>query len=284
MATRPVVTPELYSGEGSFDEWLDHFDSVAKINGWEADEAAKWLSVRLVGRAKAAYKRLPDETRDDFAQAKEALLRRFEPESKRSLYAAEFRARCKWPCEDWPTFADDLKNLVDKALPDLDGHARERLAVDRFLTQIADPQLAFSVRQRHPKTVDDAVAATLELQAHLSLANTTTQPGGGGLPVSAVNPSPPSRPDRTTELLEQLVSRMEKLQTELSTQQQPATPYRQQPPRGRPRYPPRYRQRSSPPRQQQRGPVVCYRCGKEGHYARGCASPASFPQQQTQGN
>ena len=91
MATRPVVTPELYSGEGSFDEWLDHFDSVAKINGWEADEAAKWLSVRLVGRAKAAYKRLPDETRDDFAQAKEALLRRFEPESKRSLYAAELR-------------------------------------------------------------------------------------------------------------------------------------------------------------------------------------------------
>ena len=284
MATRPVVTPEHYSGEGSFDEWLDHFDSVAKINGWEADEAAKWLSVGMVGRAKAAYKRLPDETRDDFSQAKEALLRRFEPESKRSLYAAEFRAHCKRPCEDWPTFADDLKNLVDKALPDLDGHARERLAVGRFLTQIADPQLAFSVRQRHPKTVDDAVAATLELQAHLSLANTTTQPGGGGLPVSAVNPSPPSRPDRTTELLEQLVSRMEKLQTELSTQQQPATPYRQQPPRGRPRYPPRYRQRSSPPRQQQRGPVVCYRCGKEGHYARGCASPASFPQQQTQGN
>jgi hypothetical protein len=283
MATRPVVTPELYSGEGSFDEWLDHFDSVAKINGWGADEAAQWLSVRLVGRAKAAYKRLPDDTRDDLAKAKEALLRRFEPESKRSLYAAEFRARCKRPCEDWPTFADDLKNLVDKALPDLDGHARERLAVDRFLTQIADPQLAFSVRQRHPQTVDDAVAATLELQAHLSLANTATQPGGGGLPVSAVNPSLPSRPDRTTELLEQLVSRMEKLQTEFSTQQQPATPYRQQPPRGRPRYPPCYRQRSSPPRQQ-RGPVVCYRCGKEGHYARGCASPANFPQQQTQGN
>ena len=49
MATRPVVTPELYSGEGSFDEWLDHFDSVAKINGWEADEAAKWLSGREGG-------------------------------------------------------------------------------------------------------------------------------------------------------------------------------------------------------------------------------------------
>ena len=30
MASGPVVTPELYSGEGPFAEWLDHFDSVAK--------------------------------------------------------------------------------------------------------------------------------------------------------------------------------------------------------------------------------------------------------------
>ena len=111
MATRPVVTPELYSGEGSFDEWLDHFDSVAGINGWDNREAARWLSVRLVGRAKAAHKRLPDETKQNFDRAREALLRRFEPESKRSLYTAEFRARCKLPSEDWPTFADDLKNL-----------------------------------------------------------------------------------------------------------------------------------------------------------------------------
>ena len=286
MATRPVVTPELYSGEGSFDEWLDHFDSVAGINGWDNREAARWLSVRLVGRAKAAHKRLPDETKQNFDRAREALLRRFEPESKRSLYTAEFRARCKLPSEDWPTFADDLKNLVDKALPDLDAHARERLAVDRFLAQISDPQLAFGVRQRVPKTIDDAVAATLELQAHLSLSNTTVQQAGScELPVAAVNPSPPSRPDRTTALLEQLVSRMEKLQTEVSTQQYQSTAPHQQrhPSRGQPRYQTRYRQSSPQLRRQERGTVICYRCGQEGHYARGCASPAA-PSQQTQGN
>ena len=138
LATRPVVTPELYSGEGSFDEWLDHFDSVAKINRWKDEEATQWLSVRLVGRAKAAYKRLPEETKQNLDRAKAALRRRFEPESKRTLYAAEFQARCKLPSEDWATFADDLKNLADKTLPDLDDNARERLAVDRFLTQIAD--------------------------------------------------------------------------------------------------------------------------------------------------
>ena len=61
MATRPVVTPELYSGEGPFEEWLDHFDSVARINECSDEAATQWLSVRLVGRAKTAYRRLPEE-------------------------------------------------------------------------------------------------------------------------------------------------------------------------------------------------------------------------------
>ena len=123
MATRPVVTPELYSGEGPFEEWLDHFDSVARINEWSDKAATQWLSVRLVGRAKTAYRRLPEEIRGNFGRAKTALLHRFEPESKRSLYAAEFQARCRLSSEDWSTFANDLKHLVDKALPDLDDNA-----------------------------------------------------------------------------------------------------------------------------------------------------------------
>ena len=139
MASRYVVTPELYSGEEPFDEWLDHFDSVAKLNGWSDEDAAQWLAVRLVGHTKTAYRRLPDETRRSYDRVKAALLRRFELESKRNLYAAEFRARCKLLSEDWATFADDLKNLADKALLDLDDTSGERLAVDCFLTQITNP-------------------------------------------------------------------------------------------------------------------------------------------------
>ena len=58
MASRPAVLPEMYSGEGSFTEWIDHFDSVAEVNAW--DDAAKslWIRVRLVGRAQTAFKRL----------------------------------------------------------------------------------------------------------------------------------------------------------------------------------------------------------------------------------
>ena len=62
------------------------------------------------------------------------------------------------------------------ALPNLDDIAWERLAVDRFLTKITDPQLAFGVLQRQPTTINDDAATTLEMQSHLSLANTASRP------------------------------------------------------------------------------------------------------------
>lgn len=46
MATRPLATPELYSGEGPFDEWIDHFESVPKLNGWKDKDMAQWLAVQ----------------------------------------------------------------------------------------------------------------------------------------------------------------------------------------------------------------------------------------------
>ena len=98
-----VATPEIYSGKGSFTDWVYHFESVAKLNSWDHNAMAQWLAVRLVGRAQVAYKRLPDGIKQSYKEAKSALQRRFEPDSKRSLYAAEFRARCKCPRKIGPS-------------------------------------------------------------------------------------------------------------------------------------------------------------------------------------
>lgn len=260
MSSRPVATPEIYSGEGPFDVWADHFESVAHLNQWTDEDMAKWLAVRLVGRAQTALKRLPATTRASYSATKEALLRRFEPNSKRGLYAAEFQSRQKQPSEDWASFADDLKVLADKAFPDLEEAARETLTVDRFLSQLQDPQLAFSVRQKNPQTIDEAVTATLEIQSHLRLAarplsspTDTAVAGVGSYPAH----------DRVTELMEQLVSRMDKLEADLATTRSQITRQNERPQQK----PQQNTQR--PPRQ----PVICRRCGREGHYSRGCAAP-----------
>ena len=32
--SRPLLTPEPFTGTGSFGDWVDHFESVAVINEW----------------------------------------------------------------------------------------------------------------------------------------------------------------------------------------------------------------------------------------------------------
>ena len=80
--------------------------------------------------------------------------------------------------------------VVDKAFPDIEEPARERIAIDRFLGQLEDPQLAFSVRQ---KNLNKATTCTLEMQSHLSLASQSAVPTA----VSDTNGATRVEPDDT---------------------------------------------------------------------------------------
>jgi len=72
---RPIVTPEPYSGDGSYTDWNDHFESVAAVNGWDQETLDESLPMRC---AHPAFKRLPDATKSDYRRASEALGERFE--------------------------------------------------------------------------------------------------------------------------------------------------------------------------------------------------------------
>ena len=59
---RPLVLPEVYSGEGDFDNWISHFKSVSAVNGWTDGDNLLWIRVRLTGKAHVAYTQLPHVT------------------------------------------------------------------------------------------------------------------------------------------------------------------------------------------------------------------------------
>ena len=264
MASRPAVLPETYGGDGSFSDWCDHFESVAQVNGWDNAAKSLWLRVRLVGRAQSAYKRLSEADRADYSKAIPLLKERFEPASQCAMYEAEFHSRRKRPTEDWAAFGEDLKTLSDKAFPDLEVAARERLAVTQFLGQL-DPQLSFSVRQTKPKTITTAITATLEMESyrlapHSSPAYTQLESPPEPAFVNAIH----SKQNTMMDMIQKMMARIDSLEKEVKGLRE---------------------ERSSnlPPRQDPTGPVVCKRCGKEGHYARGCAVPRRRDSQQ-QGN
>ena len=73
------------------------------------------MKVCLTGRGVLVYKKFSVTAHSSFKVAVVALAERFEPESRRNLYLAEFQSRCKKITESWADFGEYLRVLVDKA-------------------------------------------------------------------------------------------------------------------------------------------------------------------------
>ena len=161
----------------------------------------------MTAKAAAALKQFPETTRDDYAALKEALQRHFEPASKKELYMAEFQVRRKRKDEDWASFGDNLQLLAEKSYLNLTAEAQEVLALNCYLTQLDSPQISFSVRQKQPTNIDQAVQYTLEAESYLihpykqQNLTTSTLPIAPLLPQSSVDKLPNTEQPVVTEQL-----------------------------------------------------------------------------------
>ena len=275
LGARPLVLPETFDGTGCWNDWYFHFENVARVNGWDDAQKLQWLRVRVTGRAQKALHRLPEAVANSYEATRDALRARFEPESRYTRYQAEFQLRRKKATEGWADLADDLRGLADKAYPTLQDEARERLALNAYLAQLPQPQVSFSVRQKQPSNLDEAVSATLEMESYL--------PPQGASSVGSVCDGPTETEvgavDKVTHLshvVEKLVEQVERLQTQMSetSNRRPTPGYATRQLRG-----PRGRQR--------RGfSGECWNCGQVGHLARNCLLPQSQgpPQSHPPGN
>jgi len=268
---RPLITPDSFNGETSsnWDEWIGHFESVARVNEWDEANRLLWLEVRMTGKAQSAWRRLSNEAKSQYVSAKAALRKRFEPDSRRELYAVEFQTRKRHRGEAWEELGDNLRLLADKAFPDLEDKAKEQLSLDRFLTLLDKPELALAVKQKRPKDIDEAVAYTLEMESYLM----TTYPAPRQVSVAGVTQvdlddtqetvttiaAVQSKQDAILDALRTLTLRLDRLEQKVAHgEKQVCHPQSNKPLQDRPR-----------------NPIVCRRCGKEGHFARGCAADRS---------
>ena len=284
LLARPFVLPEIFDGTGSWSEWSFHFENVAVVNGWDDEQRLQWLRVRVTGRAQKALHRLTETATVSYEATRDALRERFEPESRRTRHQAEFQARRKRPGEGWADLADDLRSLADKAYPALQEEARERLSINAFLTQLPQPQVSFSMRQKQPSTLDDAVAATLEMESYLpsqqlaSVSTAVSRPDEDYTTncrnVDAVDPV-----SHLTMRVEKLVDQVEKLQVQTasaSSRMEWSPTSEGQPGRGS------FRPSRGSFRASRRGVArECWNCHRRGHLARNC--PVFRPKNQ-QGN
>ena len=98
--------------------------------------------------------------KESFEAAAKALKDCFQLQSKKELYIAEFYACQKCKTEGWPKYGEDFHVLVDKAFPSLAADTKQLLALQHYMNQIENVQIAFSIRQQNPTTVEESVCAT----------------------------------------------------------------------------------------------------------------------------
>jgi len=154
-------------------------------------------------------------TEASFADTITALDERFEPKSLQTRYQAEFQTRRKKKVEGWVEFANDLRTLEEKGFPNLSEEAREQLVLQNYLQQLDQPQITFSVKQKRPMTLDEAVTATIEMETYLPASSkvTVAMCGQEDEPAKPVPIAPISDTTaKLTSLIERLVERVEKLE------------------------------------------------------------------------
>eukprot|EP00731_Ephydatia_muelleri_P036068 Em0198g2a len=235
MASRPLVLPDSFSGEGNWSQWIYHFENVAEVNEWEDAKRVLWLK---------------------------ALKERFEPASQTARYLAEFENRRKKKTEGWADFAEDLRSLVEKAYPALQEEAKAQIALSHYLRHLDQPMTSFSVKQRTPKSLDEAVSATQEIESY-QIGLPKIESGAVGVPLMDSKTHPEveeaeigtvaSRSSSQLQdgLVHQLLQRLDKIEHEL-------------------RRPERERDEKASDGQRSPRSVTCWNCGRRGHVSREC--------------
>ena len=155
-----------------------------------------------------------------------------------------------------------MRSLVEKAYPALQEEAKAQIALSHYLRHLDQPMTSFSVKQRTPKSLDEAVSATLEIESY-QIGLPKIESGAVGVPLMDSKTHPEveeaeigtvaSRSSSQLQdgLVHQLLQRLDKIEHEL-------------------RRPERERDEKASDGQRSPRSVTCWNCGRRGHVSREC--------------
>ena len=162
---KPLITPAPFDGNTSWDDCQVQFELISELNGWNKKVMAIYLAASLSGCARAVLADLDERSRKDYFTLKEALALRFGNGGKTELYRAQLRNRVKGRDETPPELAQAIQRLVRQAHPEAPSSVREVIERDHFVDAILDTEIRWKVLQARPRTVQEALAVAIEVEA-----------------------------------------------------------------------------------------------------------------------
>ncbi len=276
---RKEIEARRFSGKESVVEYLLQFELTAKRNEWSDCEKSSSLLCALDGPARNILAEFDDVTNASYADVKQALLLRFGPTNLTEVHEQALGQLRLARGQAIREMASEVQRLIKLAYPDINGSARDRLAVKSLIKTIPDRETAFYVKEKSPATLTEV--CTL-YERYLALTHDDSHQHRHNAVKQAETVTSDDRQQQQQQVLSAIAQmaeatncRLNKLAETVAAQ----AANQQAPPNRRevavPRKPcPRCKQQGHWARDCSfpSAAAPCYSCGQPGHYARDCQS------------
>jgi hypothetical protein len=133
MVDKHIALPKTLSDTGELEEWLAKFEICASANGWSDERKAAKILTFLEGEVLVAYIEMADQDKADYDRLVAALKREFRTTGAQFRLMNEFEHRRLLPGETPRVFLYNLKRLLETAMPELSGEAKEKFLFHKFI-------------------------------------------------------------------------------------------------------------------------------------------------------
>lgn len=253
------LLPGRYNGEADFEDYLAQFTVVATANAWSDAEKAAVLLGRLEGKALSAVSRGPDM---QYTTMIGRLLKQFSMDHEET-YAQRLQTLVKKDDQTWEDLAHEVRLLASKGYKDVGENTQNRLAVQGFINAVTDDKTREKLRDRNPKSVDEAVQMAHQVECNLTLEKVrqkTIETSSEEKKKKSTTQARKVEEEKASEKdprLQALEDKVAQLQEELNKVN--VTP-------GKQTSKPQKNQQSRP----RRDDIICYSCRLPGHIRRRC--------------
>ena len=167
--SRPSSSPKVPTFDGTisaqFRPWIIQFEAIARHQGWTLGERVVRLVSSLMGPA-ATLGQL-----DDYKFLRARLSRRYDPPEREEAHRAELRACTRRRNESADEFAENIKNLAQRAYPSADQNMLDNLVVERFREGHGNEELKKHLCLYPSTGLQDLIGACVQFETHVEIGS-----------------------------------------------------------------------------------------------------------------